>query len=318
MNLYKYRELNNFTIEGLLEGYFWAPAKETLNDPCECYYSTESYDKIMAWTGLLNINESRTALNNSFNDIQEMVKDLGIFSLSKSYNTSSLWASYAKDHTGICIEYDLEDLISKNNGLYQCFDVMYSDTPPDIGVEDINNDTLLQKMIGTKHFDWDKEQEFRIVCDNQGKNYHRTDAVRAIIFGLKTPEEMKTKLMKKLRSRNIQFKQLVNDGKSYGLHTQDIINPFDKKTNLDDHCNNNFENIIPNESDIKEDHKVFIPYFYKILTFMETYPDCIEVADINFSQISTFEDPMIYVNFKEKDSIHPYSKKLFRVKEMSL
>ncbi len=236
MNLYKYRELNKFTRESLEENYFWAPSKESFNDPCECYYSTESYDKIMAFTALLNISESRNALNKSFDNVQKMVKSLGIFSLSKSYDISSLWANYAKNHTGICIEYNLEDLISKNNGLYQCFDVIYSGTPPDIGVEDISNDILLQKMIGTKHFDWDKEQEFRIVCDNQGKKHHRSDAIRSIIFGLRTLDESKNELMSLLSDRNIQFKQLVNDGKSYGFHTQDIINPFDEKESL-----NNFE-----------------------------------------------------------------------------
>lgn len=314
MNLYKYRKLNEFTRESLEENYFWAPSKETLNDPCECYYSTESYNTFMNFASLIAPQINKNELHNQFDSIQDMIKSSGIFSLSKSYNISSLWASYAQDHRGICIEYDLEDLIGKNKGLYQCFDMIYSDTPPDIGVEDISNDFLLQKMIGTKHFDWDKEQEFRIVCDNQGKNYHRSDAIRSIIFGLKTPDESKNELMNLLSNRNIKFKQLVNDGKSYGLHTQDIVNPFDKKISLSG--SNNYEHLIPNEAHIKDDHKMFRPYFYKVASFMESYSDCIVVADMNFLQISTTEDPIIYVNFKEKDSIFSYSKKVFRIKDM--
>lgn len=314
MNLYKYRELNEFTRESLEENYFWAPSKETLNDPCECYYSTESYNTFMNFASLIAPQINKNDLHNQFDSIQDMIKSSGIFSLSKSYNISSLWASYAQDHKGICIEYDLEDLIGKNKGLYQCFDVMYSDTPPDIGVEDISNDFLLQKMIGTKHFDWDKEQEFRIVCDNQGKNHHRSDAIRSIIFGLKTPDESKNELMNLLSNRNIKFKQLVNDGKSYGFHIQNIVNPFDKKVSLND--STNYEHLIPSEAYIKDDHKVFRPYFHKIASFMESYSDCIEVADMDFSQISTTEDPIIYVNFKEKDSIFPYSKKIFKIKDM--
>ncbi|AMN49775.1 hypothetical protein AK823_07730 [Psychrobacter sp. P2G3] len=270
----------------------------------------------MSFTALLNISESRSALNNSFDNVQEMVKALGIFSLSKSYNISSLWASYAKNHTGICIEYYLEDLISKNNGLYQCFDVVYSDTPPDIGVEDINSDTLLQKMIGTKHFDWDKEQEFRIVCDNQGKNHYRSDAVCGIIFGLKTPDESKNELMKLLRNRDIKFKQIVNDGKSYGLHTQDVVNPYDGEVNLINHEKIDFGDIVPDEAYIREDHRVFIPYLYKVATLMRSYPDCIEIFNMDFSETSTVKDPIIYVNFKEKESVYPYSKKIFHINNM--
>lgn len=316
MNLYKYRELNEFTRESLEENYFWAPSKETLNDPCECYYSTESYNTFMNFASSIAPQINKNELHNQFDSIQDMIKSSGIFSLSKSYNISSLWASYAQDHKGICIEYDLEDLIGKNRGLYQCFDVTYSDTPPDIGVEDISNDVLLQKMIGTKHFDWDKEQEFRIVCDNQGKNHHRSDAIRSIIFGLKTPDESKNELMNLLSNRNIKFKQLVNDGKSYGFHTQNIVNPFDEdiETNGDEKID--FENLVPDEVHVQDDHKVFMPYFYKILAFMQSYPDCIKVADINFSQTSTAEDPIIYVNFKERGSTFPYSKKVFRIKDM--
>lgn len=317
MKLYKYRNLNDLTIKILLKNYFWAPSKETLNDPCECYYSTESYNTFMNFASLIAPQIDENELHNQFDSIQDMIKSSGIFSLSKSCNISSLWASYAQEHTGICIEYDLEDLIGKNKGLYQCFDVMYSDTPPDIGVEDISNDFLLQKMIGTKHLDWDKEQEFRIICDNQGENYHRSDAVRGIIFGLKTSDESKNELMKLLSNRNLKFKQLVNDGKSYGLHTQDIVNPFDiEKTNVEKVDIPNY--IIPDEKYIKEEYRVFIPYFYKVAEYMLDYPDCIEFFDMDFSGKSSLDNPIIYVNFKEAGSIHPISQKIFRIKEMSL
>lgn len=318
MILYKYRELNSFTIESLKENYFWASSKEKLNDPCECYYTTESYEKVIRFTSKISPKSEKAtiALSNSLNTIQKMSKGLGIFSLSKSYNISSLWASYASNHTGICIEYDLEELISKNRGLYQYFDVTYSNTPPDIGVEDFQEVTLLQKMFGTKHHDWDKEQEFRIICDKQGENYHRSDAIRSIIFGLRTSEKSKYEIMELLAGRNIQFKQLVNDGKSYGFHTQDIINPFDEEIGPNDFEKIDFENLVPDEVHVQDDHKVFMPYFYKILAFMQSYPDCIKVADINFSQTSTTEDPIIYVNFKERGSTFPYSKKVFRIKDM--
>lgn len=321
MKLYKYRSLEDEiskdkTIESLLNNYFWAPSKETLNDPCEGYYSIEAYNKFMDFAALISPKVDKNDLNNQFYSVQNMIKSSGIFSLSKSSTIAAMWASYTKDHAGICIEYDLEDLISKNKGLYQYFDVVYSDTPPDIGLEDIDGDTAIQKIIGTKSLHWKYEQEFRIICDNKGENYHRSDAVRAIIFGLKTSDEVKNEVMKLLSGRNIQFKQLVNDGKSYGFHTQNIVNPFDEdiETNGDEKID--FENLVPDEVHVQDDHKVFMPYFYKILAFMQSYPDCIKVADINFSQTSTTEDPIIYVNFTERGSTFPYSKKFFRIKDM--
>lgn len=322
MKLYKYRSLDDEiskdkTIESLLNHYFWAPSKETLNDPCEGYYSIEAYNKFMDFAALISSKVDKNDLNNQFYSVQNMIKGSGIFSLSKSPTIIPMWASYTKDHAGICIEYDLEDLISKNKGLYQYFDVVYSDTPPDIGLEDIDGNTAIQKIIGTKSLHWKYEQEFRVICDNKGKNYHRSDAVRAIIFGLKTSDEVKNEVMKLLSGRNIQFKQLVNDGKSYGFHTQDIDNTFDiEKTNVKKVDIPNY--IIPNEKYIKEEYRALIPYFYKVAEYMLDYPDCIEFFDMDFSGKSSLDNPIIYVNFKEEGSIHPISQKVFRIKEMSL
>lgn len=318
MKVYKYRVLNEDNIDSLKENYFWASSKEKLNDPCECYYTTESYEKVIKFTSKISPKSEKATivLSDSLNRIQKMSKDLGIFSLSKSYNISSLWASYASDHTGICIEYDLEELISKNKGLYQYFDVAYSNTSPDIGVEDFQGMTLLQKMFGTKHHDWDKEQEFRVICEKQGKNHHRSDAIRSIIFGLRTSEKSKYELMELLAGRNTQFKQLVNDGKSYGFYTQDIVNPFDKKAKLNNYEEADFKNVVPDNDNIKDEYKVYAAYLYKAAVMMKSNPDCIEIFNMDFSEDSTIKDPIIYVNFKEKGSVYPYSKKIFHINNM--
>ena len=49
---------------------------------------------------------------------------------------------------------------------------------------------------------------------------------------------------------------------------------------------------------------------------MLSYSDCLELYDINFSQKSTIENPIIYANFKEKNSIYYSRQKLFIVKNM--
>ena len=73
---------------------------------------------------------------------------------------------------------------------------------------------------------------------------------------------------------------------------------------------------MPDEAYVQEDHKIFLPYFYKVLAFMESYLDCIEVIEMNFSEKSTVSDPIIYVWFKENNAITPFSKKEFKIKEM--
>lgn len=302
-------------IDGLLNNYFWAPTKDTLNDPCEGYYSTEAYDLFIRIAQKITPNVNSSELNNQFKLIQENIASLGIFSLSKSFAIHSLWAHYADNHKGICIEYDLEELTAKNRHLYQCINVIYSKNPPDIGTSDISNDQLLQKMIGTKHLSWASEQEFRIICDIQGKNYYRSDAVKSIILGSNTTNENKNKLMKLMCNRNIQFKQLIKSDSNYELYTQNIDNPFDSKNDLEEN-KIQFEYIIPDESYIKDEYRPFAPYLYKVGKIMNSYSDCEELVNIDFSETSTPADPVIYVTFKEKGSNLPYSKKLFKVNEL--
>lgn len=229
MNLYKYRELDSFTIEGLIEGYFWASSREALNDPCECYYSTNSYDKFIDLASPLTDEINIRNFRKQFALLQEGTKELGIFSLSKSPYITSLWAHYSGNHKGICIEYDLNKLIAKDEHICEYLDIDYSDIPPDLDIEDIFNKNLLQKIIGTKSLHWRQEEEFRLITNKQGRNYYSLNSIKSIIFGLFTSAEEKNHLMKLLRDRNIQFKQLMKNDKSYNLYAENIDNPFEEK-----------------------------------------------------------------------------------------
>lgn len=229
LNLYKYREVNDFTIEGLVEGYFWASSREALNDPCECYYSTNSYNKFIDFASSLTDEIDISNFRKQFILLQEGIKELGIFSLSKSLYITSLWAHYSGNHKGICIEYDLNALIAKDEHICEYFDIDYSKIPPDLGIEDVFNKNLLQKIIGTKSLSWRQEEEFRLITDKQGKNYYSLNSVKSIIFGLFTSAEGKNNLMKLLCDRNIQFKQLMKNDISYDLYAENIDNPFEKK-----------------------------------------------------------------------------------------
>lgn len=315
MRVYKYRAINKDNIDSLLNHYFWAPTKDTLNDPCEGYYTAKAYDQFIKIAKKINSSIDSNELDNQFKLIHEYIIKGGIFSLSKSSNIHSLWAHYADGHKGICIEYNLEELTAKNKHLYHFIDVIYSKTSPDISAQDISNDQLLQKLIGTKHLDWSSEQEFRIICDIQGENYYRSDAVKSIIFGLYTSESDKNRLMNLLCNRNIQFKQLVKSDCNYELYTKNIDNPFDSKNDIEENIIQD-KDIIPEEEFIKNEYKVFTKYLYKVERLMSSYSDCEEIFYIDFSETSTPDNPVIYVSFKEKNSKIPYSKKLFRVKEL--
>jgi hypothetical protein len=94
--------------------------------------------------------------------IYERTNNHRIYSMSKRFDNMSLWANYADNHKGYCLEF-------KNEGLFsRAYEVKYSD-------EVINFDiTKPDETIGYYFFikkrDWGSEEEIRIVTPQHFKH----------------------------------------------------------------------------------------------------------------------------------------------------
>lgn len=120
--------------------------------------------------------------------------------------------------------------------------------------------------------------------------------------------------MKELADRNIQFKQILKSSNSFNLLAENITNLFDRQEI-------NFplakiEDLAIYEKGIKEEYKKYIPYLYKVAEIMQKDPDYEVIETIDFSQDSTKDNPIIYVNFQEKNQLIPHSQKRFTLKEI--
>lgn len=84
-----------------------------------------------------------------------------VYSLSKRWNNMNLWAMYADNHKGYCIEY-------LNDGVFRsAYEVKYADT---INAIDISNkETLNALFFFHKKQDWIGEEEVRIVTPSTVK-----------------------------------------------------------------------------------------------------------------------------------------------------
>ena len=116
MKVYKYRgSTNNFKrdLESLVRNYFYAPNAEKLNDPCETLVFTDKFSLQMDFAfKIFNVKSKSSIedLDNRLEDFIKMKKDFGIYSLSKVFDHELLWAHYASNHEGFCIEYDFQIL----------------------------------------------------------------------------------------------------------------------------------------------------------------------------------------------------------------
>ena len=63
-----------------------------------------------------------------FVNIYKLANLIGIFSLSEEYNNQVMWAMYADNNKGFCIEYDIEEYLKKNPNICESLrSVEYTD-----------------------------------------------------------------------------------------------------------------------------------------------------------------------------------------------
>ena len=237
MRVYKYRGGDDETFQrdlGSLESdYFWAPTKEKLNDPCEgmvhhenLYTEIDKFSRIM---GVSAVNDVTGNLKESLSNLINKRNTAGVYSLSKSHTDELLWAHYASNHTGFCIEYDLDLLMSFGQNDYLKFDVGYSDHPPVLTLDDMfrldEKENFIRKIIGQKSNRWRYENEIRILTSQSGRCDYDFRAVKSIYFGLRMPESRVAAITNRMAGRGIQYFQMCLGNNSYELFCASVPDP---------------------------------------------------------------------------------------------
>lgn len=229
---------------------------------------------------------------------------LGIFSLSKRYDDELLWAHYANSHKGFCIEYDLGFLLSKQK--HRFFDIQYSDKIPNLDFPklfDQNNlDVSIKRMLGYKSQRWEYEQELRIITENQGINTYDYRAVKAIYFGLKTPNEEIEQVIETLQGRKIKYFQMYLKPNSFKFEAQLIKDKF--PTNVK--YKYSIAPIAEHLSTLKiseQGYEKYSPYLQKLAEIARREPNCNEVLDLYLSPSkSAPHNPIFYVQYINNDT----------------
>lgn len=218
--LYKYLRVGSKGLRGLLERneiYFSRP--EELNDPFECkpFVSVPSKPKdIKAHARHLaqkhaegrSIAEKRVLTRRAASRIAStderaktqysIAEQSSFYCLSSVPDNLLMWAHYANEHRGCCIEFDVENL---NNGwVFRAEPVQYMTDRPVIDIKwygdrdkynEIADRTFLSKSI-----DWEHEREFRIIkYDAAGIETIKAECVTGVIFGCRMNESDRDSLM---------------------------------------------------------------------------------------------------------------------------
>lgn len=231
--VYKYRSGDKETFDrdltSIEKNYFWGSNFNQLNDPCEILISSDKFKKLTKSFTLIfesRIKKNLHKVHKALDNVISKGKEIGIYSLSKTYNDELLWAHYANSHKGFCIEYDLELLLETYpiDKVYS-FSVKYSKYPPEVeltDISDIDSMSIIKKLAGNKSERWKYEEEYRIVLDKSGKHPYNYNAFKGIYFGLRMDDSQKNEIMNRLKGRGIKYFQMKQLPGSYEFEKEPV------------------------------------------------------------------------------------------------
>ena len=190
MHLYKYCPWNEYTKKILWNDELYLASADKFNDPFDsCIMinlegSNEDWFKVTidiyaeiqkrtltkkeknAWRKIICFSDT-----NEFKDdrkvfvenyvMERSKKQVGVCCLSGENDNILMWSHYAKDHTGICLEFDYSNTI-----LLPARKVIYKNDYPKINILDIYDKKKITNLYFTKATDWKYENEYRISSVN--------------------------------------------------------------------------------------------------------------------------------------------------------
>lgn len=249
MRLYKFRDLEHeygFVERIFTHNELYCSPPARLNDPFELAttYSFEATDeeKINFW---IDREEQRRALNAIAGDqakrnyIAELEREVqksrlefffrdsavGILSLSRDWRNLVMWSHYARNHTGICIEFETD-----NDALLSRAEEMnYSDDVTRIEFYQTDFLTAIRQALSRKFGDWEYEKEWRVWRNPAGVNVIDPRAVTAVYFGMNSDiTSGNRRVLHHLLSSNfprIDLYKVERDRTTFQLRANRLIHP---------------------------------------------------------------------------------------------
>lgn len=156
--IYKYCRGLNRDISNLFEQKLWLSNVFGFNDPYDSAIIVDCGFKLQ-----YPKEQRKQAIEDYFRQqeadkkAKELQSCLFVACFSEVNDSFPMWGYYAADHKGLCIGYDLRELVSK----YDCMPVIYTSELVTYKENDSDINILLSAL--TKSDEWEHEREWRII-----------------------------------------------------------------------------------------------------------------------------------------------------------
>lgn len=213
--LYRYRRLGSDVdqeLDALRQNYVYCSAYSAMNDPMEGMHRMPS----------------RFIESSSITKNQERVLDareaMGIASLSEVFDHEPMWAHYAGQFTGMCVEYSLNRLLKGLNQDTAICRMMYSEREPVLLNDKSQAIDRACLSLSCKTVRWASEREWRIFRPTVGRaEYSEPRTVTKIFLGSRISGQDEELVRKVGRSLGVPIAKMQID--AYSMTFKSSVTP---------------------------------------------------------------------------------------------
>lgn len=251
MFLYKYYNDTTLALNTIRTNQMWYSAPCNFNDVFDCDISINQQEILndvlkmappnkpirqgsLVWRELKG--EIYKQLKSLDSDFKTNRSTIGVACLSESENSLLMWAHYANNHHGMCVQYELME-INKRLG-FSPIPVIYSDDR--VCLHSLNAETLEQDStklflhsITSKSPEWSYEREWRIIrdhaaCDEKWDENAKgalLDMIQpsSIILGCEAKPEFEKSVKEYCETSKINLYKMEKDKALYRLNKKPVL-----------------------------------------------------------------------------------------------
>lgn len=191
--LFRYRSIESLDREigSISEGYLYCAAYTALNDPMEGYFTASP---------LLRESKNHRAIRR---EIQENKARIGMCSFSEVHDHELMWAHYADQFSGICVEYSLARLLKNLDDDITLVRMFYSEVVPVIGRTKKDPGDTARKILSYKNYRWLYEREWRLFAPLGRANYDDVKCVRRVYLGSRIDAAKRERIVEEMKALKI-------------------------------------------------------------------------------------------------------------------
>jgi Protein of unknown function (DUF2971) len=209
--IYRFRPLDNSLFErellALTDSFLWSPRFDQMNDPMEAFYEFDrSIDPIFE-TLAPKLSPSLADLYSQF---ENMLDGMCLVSFSTTHQFFPMWAYYASNFAGMCLEFDSEQLEIGDFRNEPLLEVSYEENPtPPISLFSLDKLSVEEagRFLSVKHSDWQHEREWRYITGSGGRRNYLDTALRRVYLGPRVLPEHRDHILNALKTRPVQVLQ---------------------------------------------------------------------------------------------------------------